>query len=399
MNLRRAHLALMLVWMFAGAVTAGAHTRSMSFSRWHFDQTGADVELRLSTLELSRFEAGDPGPAHFADRLLLLENGEPCAWRDPVRLARAPEGWAIYEWRVLYETPDDPAATRTIRSLLFEDIVSDHAHFARTETGAGTTTERVLTPGAPDWPLADLRLDAPAGSSVVDYIRLGVVHILEGWDHLAFVLALILMAASVGELAVIITSFTIAHSVTLAMAALGVLRPDTAAVEIHIGFSIALVAAENLWLAGGRDRWAPWLWTCTIVGAVVVAAFTKSVLGPVAWGGLALFSFCHFKLMESSPRPARLRALISFAFGLVHGFGFAGVLLEMDLSRERLVPGLLGFNLGVEAGQLAVVLLCWPALMLLGRLGKGAPRRWIAVWGSAALVTLGVFWMTSRNWA
>jgi hypothetical protein len=76
-------------------------------------------------------------------------------------------------------------------------------------------------------------------------------------------------------------------------------------------------------------------------------------VGPSTLLGLALFTACHLGLLAASERPARLRALVAFAFGLIHGFAFAGVLAEMDLPRARLVPALVGFNVGVELGQLA----------------------------------------------
>src|SRR5262249_20393352 len=111
--------------------------------------------------------------------------------------------------------------------------------------------------------------------------------------------------------------------------------------------------------------------------------------------GIALFAGCHFALLARAERPARLRALAAFAFGLVHGLGFAGVLAGLDLPAARLLPALLGFNLGVELGQLGFVALLWPPLRLLAR------TRWAGVAaeaGSAAVAGLGVFWFVSRAW-
>ena len=149
--------------------------------------------------------------------------------------------------------------------------------------------------------------------------------------------------------------------VTLGLAVLGVVRPESGAVEALIAFSIALVGAENGWLLGGRGRGVPRV----VVGSLLVLALV-SLLGPgvvsaLTLAGLALFSGCHFALLEGTGSPARLRAAVAFAFGLVHGFGFAGVLAEMALPTGRLVPALFGFNLGVELGQLGIVMLIWPS--------------------------------------
>src|SRR6185295_11867890 len=104
--------------------------------------------------------------------------------------------------------------------------------------------------------------------------------------------------------------------------------------------------------------------------------------------GLALFTACHLGLLAQSERPARLRALVAFAFGLVHGFAFAGVLAEMDLPRARLVPALVGFNVGVELGQLAVVVVVWNVLLVIDRVAAGGRRR-VAEVGSAVVCGLG----------
>ncbi len=104
------------------------------------------------------------------------------------------------------------------------------------------------------------------------YLVLGIEHIATGYDHIAFVLALLLLAASLREVAGLVTGFTIGHSLTLALAVLGVVRPEPAAIEALIGFSIALVAAENAWLLGGRPRAVPWLLVAGLA-ALAAAAF------------------------------------------------------------------------------------------------------------------------------
>lgn len=93
-----------------------------------------------------------------------------------------------------------------------------------------------------------------------------------------------------------------------------------------------------------------------------------------------------------------MRGLVALAFGLVHGFGFAGVLTEAGLPTDQLVPALLGFNLGVEAGQLAVVVLAWPMLAALASVRPAAHRVAVET-GSAAIVALGVFWLVTRTFA
>lgn len=150
---------------------------------------------------------------------------------------------------------------------------------------------------------------------VGSFFLLGIEHILTGYDHLLFLLALILRGGNIWSLLKIVTAFTLAHSITLALAALNIVTLPERLVEATIALSIAYVAAENLFMRKAvSHRWA-----------------------------------------------------VSFLFGLVHGFGFSNVLRELGLPREGLAWSLLNFNLGVEVGQAAAVLAIVPLLMWLRR--------------------------------
>jgi hypothetical protein len=154
-----------------------------------------------------------------------------------------------------------------------------------------------------------------APSSAFAFFRLGVQHILTGYDHLLFLFALLLRGGRLRSLLGIVTAFTIAHSITLALAILGVVVIPPGVVEPVIALSIAYVALENI----VRRQAASGRW------------------------------------------------LVSFVFGLVHGFGFAGALLELGLPPSGILGSLLFFNLGVEAGQAMVVAALFPALLCFGR--------------------------------
>jgi hypothetical protein len=164
-------------------------------------------------------------------------------------------------------------------------------------------------------------------------------------------------------------------------------------VEALIGFSIALVAAENGWILGRRGRAVP----AAVAGGLALLALAPGSAVPRAGLlGLALFSLCHFALLQRSSRPARLRVAVAFAFGLVHGFGFAGVLAELELPAQQLAAALFGFNAGVELGQLAVVACLWPCLRALARPAGGRALALVAEAGSAAICGLGLFWFLTR---
>jgi hypothetical protein len=166
-------------------------------------------------------------------------------------------------------------------------------------------------------------------------------------------------------------------------------------VEALIGYSIALVAAENAWLLAGRGTAVPLAATLGLCAMALLARAGFGAVAEPALLGLALFSACHFGLLDRVSRPARLRAAVAFAFGLVHGFGFAGVLAEMELPAGRVAPALFGFNLGVELGQLGVVAGIWPLLRALEARRPLAHRR-VAEALSAAICGLGLFWFLTR---
>jgi hypothetical protein len=398
--------ALALVLAFAAATPAAAHTRSVSYSSWQLDASGATVQARISLLELSRLafdpalDVGTDGPAarYLADRLTLSAGDAPCAVAPPIAAEPAPQGWAHFRWRVACTA----SGARVLTSRVLLDAAPSHLHFARIAGAGIAVSERVLTEAGPSWALESAPGAGPVaarGTTLFGYVALGIVHIATGWDHLAFLLALLLLARRLREVAVLVTAFTVAHSVTLALAVLGLVRPNGAAIEALIGYSIALVAAENAWLLAGGGAAVPAAVGLGTAGLAAFALLGRGSVGPLVLAGLALFASCHFALLARVPRPARLRAAVAFVFGLVHGFGFAGVLAEMDLPVGRLVPALFGFNAGVELGQLAAVALVWPALAAVAR---GSPLHWaprISVVGSAAICGLGLFWFVSRAFA
>ena len=181
---------------------------------------------------------------------------------------------------------------------------------------------------------------ASSTSGWTAFFKLGMLHILTGYDHLLFLLALLLRKQTFKQYAAIITSFTIAHSITLSLAVLGIADLPSRFVEAAIAFSICYVAAENLFRKEIRNRW-----------------------------------------------------LLTFGFGLIHGLGFAGILKEMAISKSSLASALIGFNIGIEAVQLVLVLLALPLLRLLHK-QKAAGK--IINYGSWAIILFGAFWFMER---
>lgn len=392
------------VWVVFGAGSrVEAHDRGTSYSSWVIRDDSAYVSVRLAELDLSRYPWGaTPGAARdemlrrYLPANLVLTRGERiCEPAGEVRSLRSAPGQVTFEWAVRCSA----TGRYEIRSSLLADVSPSHLHFARARVGDAPANEKVLSSRGPTWRFAGTgsTADTDPGTSLAGYFVLGVEHIVTGYDHLAFVLALLLLGGSLAEVAKIVTGFTVAHSLTLGLMVLGYVRPEATPIEALIGLSIALVAAENLWQRAGNHRAVPWLCSTALALMAVAAAFGIGAVSALTLAGLALFAFCYFRLFETLDAPGTLRWGIAFLFGLIHGFGFAAMLTEAGLPSDRIVAALLGFNLGVEAGQLAVVSLVWPLLVLLRRRGP-AWHIIVAEGGSAAVLALGLYWFVTRTY-
>ncbi len=413
-----ARLCLVLVAWVAVAVvqprTADAHGKSVSYSTWLLSEGGASVRLRVSLVDLGalkQFKGDEAGlAAHLRGALTLVAGDSPCRPdRDSFRRLEADRGWMAYEWSVAC------AAAPTLLSgqLLFDEKPM-HVHFASI-SGELTAAQAAAADVPGTWSVEAVLNDGtrtavvPCGSGatrswigrVAEYAPIGFEHILSGLDHLMFLLVLVLLGGRLRWLLGVVTGFTLGHSVTLGLAALGYATPVVTTVEALVGLSIALVAVENVWLVEGR---AGHRIPATFVGALVVVAglsmFGVVQLPTVMLFGVVLFAACYFMLVGRSRHSAQqvgnLRWAVAALFGLVHGFAFAEVLHGADLPVSSLVPALLGFNLGVEAGQVAVLALAWPVLLWVRRRGPEAQAVLIR-WGSALAVCAGVYWFVSRG--
>lgn len=185
-------------------------------------------------------------------------------------------------------------------------------------------------------PLTEVSL----AGNILQFIFMGIEHIDTGYDHILFLVALILAGGGFMYLIRIITAFTLAHSITLSLAVLGIVSVPSRLVESCIAASIIYVAAENLWRRKDEASW-----------------------------------------------------ILVFIFGLVHGLGFANVLKEMELPRNQLIQSLVSFNLGIELGQLVIVLASW---FLLSKITRLEWAKNLKPAGSVAIMMMASFWFFQR---
>jgi hypothetical protein len=249
-----------------------------------------------------------------------------------------------------------PGPRLTFESRLFFPRDGLHRAFVTLAHGRQAGETHLLRAESPRISLA-LGAETSALATTRGFVLEGVLHIWQGLDHVLFLVVLLLpavlhreggswvpaasLAIALRDVVRVVTAFTLAHSITLALAALGALRAAPAIIEPAIAASVVLAAVNNLVPVFGRDRW-----------------------------------------------------VMAFALGLLHGFGFSSVLAEIGLPRGHLMAALFGFNLGVELGQLALVLVVVPLAFIVRRTVR---YRRLALWGGSALAAaLAAVWLVER---
>ena len=358
-------LACLLCW------TTSAHAHKASDSYLVLDVQGAqvvgqwDIALRDIDFAVGLDADGDGSitwgelQARHADinawalNALSLQRGGACTVRVTQNQVDEHTDGA---YTVLHLAGDCPASVGDLAlgyRLLF-DVDALHRSLARI-TLDGHVQSAVMSPQVPNQTFSAVAVSG--WSQLVQFFVQGVWHIWIGFDHILFLLALLLplvlvreqgrwrpvdhFSQALREVLWVVTSFTAAHSITLSLAALGLVELPSRLVESAIAVSVVVAALNNLMPLFNHRRW-----------------------------------------------------MVAFGFGLIHGFGFASVLAELGLPQGALVLSLVGFNLGVEAGQLAIVALFLPLTFVLRR--TAFYRRGVLVGGSVLTIALALVWLAER---
>jgi hypothetical protein len=395
-------LALTLLTLMAGGfgAPAEAHVRSESNSLWEINGAHVDLVMTLPVVEAQRLGDGRGPPSdqavetYLTARVYPSADGARCKLLPPVVALSATPGYRKFDFTFLCASP----RKLQITSQAFFDIVPSHVNFAQIQTVDGDFAEQLLTS-------EHRTVDVSAGSGsplqtagFLDFVGMGMMHIFTGVDHMSFILGFILISRRLRDLLFVVTGFTIGHSLTLALAVTGVLRPHAEYIDALVALTIALIGAENISDATGRPR------TVAMgLGGLLLLMSLGKLLG---FGGLpvlltlgaGLFTVCYLLISGRLQDAARLRIVITLVFGLIHGFGFASNLLEMQLPTGRLAELLLGFNVGVEIAQVCLVLGVTLLVMGLGRLKLALPRPIVVEVAASFLVGLGLYWFVSRSY-
>ena len=357
-DLRRTCLAVLAAPAIAAGLAVGAPAvawaHAVGLSRGTYVVRGREVSAEVT---LARVDAASfAGAAALAEAVHVSRAGAPCDETSARFVDAPPDGTSLL---ALYICPAEGPLV-AIDAAFVAELPFGHRHVAHASSDGpeAAVTDDVLTrdhhafevhagepssKGSRDVGAGGERRtsSAEALAHAASFVRMGVEHILTGYDHLLFLLGLVLASRGVRALLAVVTAFTAGHSISLASSALGLWAPSPAIVEPLIAVSIAYVGIENLVVREVASRWR-----------------------------------------------------LTFLFGLVHGFGFAGALREVHFERESVPLVLASFNIGVELGQLSVLTVVVPVILFLRR------QTWFQRSGVVALnggvAAMGVAWTFLR---
>jgi hypothetical protein len=392
---QRCCAALLALW----AASAQAHTKSETHSVWQV--AGAVIRLSFTiplpeSKRLAKSDEDQPPDTRvltYMQQHLSVSSGGGLCNATPGRALAATSQFRRFE--MTFTCPS--GADIKLHSSAFFELVPSHVTFAQIETGDGQFIEQLFT-------LDQQEVAVSSGGTQLrdagffEYVRLGIMHILSGPDHMSFLLGLVLISRRLRDLVFVVTGFTIGHSITLALAVTGILRPHAEYIDALVALTIAMIGAENIAVATHRPG------TIAIglglpLFAMAAASFAGiGTLPPVLLFGAALFCANYLMLSGHMRDAGRLRLVVTLVFGLIHGFGFAATLLEMQLPAQKLAQILVGFNLGVEIGQLSLVLTLLGLVGLAVRAKLSLPRPIVVDTVAAGLVAVGTFWFVSRSY-
>lgn len=384
--LRRAWLCALLLGLCP--IVAHAHALPTSYLDVKIEAQGADATFEASAKdfvrELPALDAATlltPQGARFHGAQLakwldsrLEFEGDGRALRASLRAIEAVPERGDLRLHLRYAWNGGEPKTLGVRCLPFARD-REHKTFLTLYRGATLVRQDIFDANTPQLRVA---LGAAPGAASAEpgawaviqrFVREGIHHIFIGPDHILFIVGLLLLGGNIKSLLKIVTAFTLAHSLTLVLATLGILNPPARLIEPLIALSIVWVGVHDLRQLRARSRAQPQ------IAPAPPAPATQSA--PVMRGG------------------PDARLLFAFGFGLVHGFGFAGVLRELELPANALLWSLGAFNIGVEIGQMCIVLAVAPLLAGLGRLSRPLERR-VAWAGAVGVVAAGAFWFVQR---
>jgi hypothetical protein len=386
-----------LLLLLAGA-PAQAHTRSESHSSWVIDNRQVRTTLTFPDKEAEYVgHGGRPSDeellTYLTARIGVSAGGQACHPAVPGHMLQAATGYRRSEY--VFDCPTDK--NLALQFAAFVDLVPSHVDFAQIQLADGDVVEQLFTQSDTRFDLTKSQGGRYKSAGFIDFVKMGIMHIFTGVDHMSFLLGLVLISRRLRDLVFVVSGFTLGHSITLALAVTGVIRPHGQFIDALVALTIALVGVENVLVSLEKPAKVALSTGGFLLVLALLSFWGIGVLPPALLLGTAIFSAAYLLISGQLHESGRLRMVVTTIFGLIHGFGFAADLLEARLPPEKLAQILFGFNIGVEVGQLAVVLAVTGVVFLARRIRLATPRPITVDLLGSALIAEGVAWFISRS--
>ena len=393
-------LLLLITLIITLQPDAFAHTRSQSFSQWEtVTETDNNLKFIFSVDQRRITQLAQIYPSmdymtllqlHLTETINVSQNKQRCL---PERLdVERHDRDGYFRARGLFSCQENiNTEPPLIEIRSFTAVSPSHIHLARFSI-AVENQEIVLSNAQQDFNFEARNFI----DSLSAFIHLGFFHVVSGLDHMIFLFALALFAATPRLAVLCITGFTLGHSLTLGLAFVDIIAPNEKLIEALIGLTIALTAYD---IAGKTSKTNPLPAPLLSFGIIFICALAIYMgLIPLSIGffftlPLALFSYQH--LSQSGRIKTKLFPLLTVAFGLVHGAGFAGGLKHINLDKGDILTPLIGFNLGVELAQLFALMTVYVLISVL-EIRTNFKRDKVEYFVAPVLFGLGLFWFAER---
>ena len=358
-------LRLIILFVLFSINSSHAHYFSESFSKWNISNQDIKVNFNLLELEATRILKIDKYQKLLSNNLseneifkiyleknLFVETeGVKCDLKDDTKILSSKEGYLRVELN--YKCPFS-SNIKIVNNALFY-LIDSHIHIARIYQDNSILLEKALFFNDQSIHINEEVKEKKIFEQFSNFINSGFNHIIGGYDHLIFVLGLLLLINNFKLLFLAITGFTIGHSITLALTALEIVIPNISLIEAIIGFTIMFVALEYF----NEKQNSPYISIALLISLSTVLLILSAInilhIPVFLLTGLLIISISYFLIKNYYTTGDKLLISLTVAFGLIHGFGFGSFLMSTNFDTSQTIVSLLGFNLGVEIGQLVFV--------------------------------------------
>ena len=382
---------------------AESHTKSESYSNWIIGKSNVISVITIPLHEVTRVPYAENKnitfeeafQIHANESISVFNNDEPCNL-DNSQVLNAMDGFVRLE--LIFGC--QPKSIMKINYRAIFEFSPSHTHYAKVYKDDILMSELLVNNATNIWQI-DTSQQLKENKNIVSFFVLGINHIIGGYDHLAFLFGVLLVAGSMRRCVIAVTGFTIGHSLSLIGSTLGLIEANSQVVEVFIGFTIALMAIEYVIKKIPKlessiiNNFSLILFIMPLLGLIFGSIPLKISLG---YFGICLFTYCYLhtgKILRHTKTNTKNYLLLSMTiiFGFIHGLGFAGFLRDSGVVGNNIIAPLLSFNLGLEFGQIGIIILVW----LIFKKTKHIINEPLPAISSGALFGIGFYWMIMRT--